>query len=112
MAAQVHLASVSLEEAPRPQGGPEGLMAAQVHLASLSLEGVKAFAEPVEIELAPLALVLGRSNTGKSALCRDDPELATSPERIRALRGIRALPVRGYLKQAAARGRTASCGTP
>lgn len=46
-------------------------------LSQLTVESYKAFDAPVELELAPLTIVLGRNNAGKSALVRA-PLLATS----------------------------------
>lgn len=39
-------------------------------IREFSLENYKAFAQAERIELAPLTVVLGRNNAGKSALCR------------------------------------------
>jgi hypothetical protein len=39
------------------------------HLTGYSLKGYKAFAAEARVELAPLTLVLGRNNAGKTALC-------------------------------------------
>lgn len=46
-------------------------------LSHLSLESYKAFDAPVELEFAPLTIILGRNNAGKSALVRA-PLFATS----------------------------------
>jgi len=54
-------------------------------LTHFSLESYKAFDEPVELELAPLTIVLGRNNAGKSALVRA-PAFATSGFSNRARR--------------------------
>lgn len=52
-------------------------------LTHLTVESYKAFDEPVELDLAPLTIVLGRNNAGKSALVRA-PLLATSGFSIQA----------------------------
>jgi hypothetical protein len=44
-------------------------MSAPVHLTGFAIKGYKAFAEEASIRLAPLTIVLGRNNAGKSALC-------------------------------------------
>lgn len=44
-------------------------MNAPAHLTGFTIKGYKAFAEEASILLAPLTIVLGRNNAGKSALC-------------------------------------------
>ncbi|PRQ02381.1 hypothetical protein ENSA5_23080 [Enhygromyxa salina] len=54
-------------------------------ITQFSLESYKAFDAPVELDLAPLTIVLGRNNAGKSALVRA-PVFATSGFSTRARR--------------------------
>lgn len=46
-------------------------------LARLSLENYKCFRDRQSVELAPITVVLGRNNSGKSALVRSPMVLAT-----------------------------------
>ena len=41
-----------------------------MELRKLSLERYKGYAEPVEIELAPLTILVGANNAGKTALAQ------------------------------------------